>query len=100
MALARDRFRPSTVSSMLVPRAAPNGVTESSVGGVVRLPAAAAADVNASAHAANTALLRRQQFLMIHLVDLYLPVHKARGQGFSVGRELQPEGPVHAPRHG
>src|SRR5438270_5910102 len=40
MALARARFRPSTVISTAVPRATPSGETELSVGGVVRLPAA------------------------------------------------------------
>src|SRR5438270_13672908 len=81
MPLALARFNPSTVSSTVVPRAIPCGETVSSVGGVVRLPAAHAA---AAQKVSNAALL----------IKFQRPIEHPRSERFSVRRVLKPERPI------
>src|SRR5215813_419210 len=101
MALVRARFRPSTVISAVVPRAMPCGVTEFSVGGVVRLPVGCnSAPAAAVATSATHRLLRSHRFRMIHLVHLQLPIEETSRQNLSAWCERQPEGPIGLVPHG
>src|SRR5579871_716401 len=106
MALARARFRPSTVISTLVPRAMPSGWTVSRVGGVVRFPvertvlSAAQAAGASAAHAANPRALFRSHLVMIHLVNFQCSIKQAGGEALAVRREFQSKGPIRLLRHG